>query len=327
MKSIFLFISVMVVTVLTTHAQTQEEIDEALKYYPLEVGNYWEYIYVISNSFTGSSDTTYFSIEVTADTTLNNGTSYSKMRYVNRPQSFESHYEFDISINSNSQQVGYYLERADQLTANVYQWSPTSSDQYSEVLIDSLLTNLWETTSAVRWPPPGYHTERVQYLSDQIIIFGIEINMMLFTLLSAIPIDYILGEKFGLIGAGGGEGTISAGIGLIYFRDHLGTEYGESFDVSTPTPTEIPQRAALLSNYPNPFNPSTTIPYELNQRADVRLEVYDMLGRRVALLVNETRQAGRHNAVFDSGSLSSGVYIARLVAGEQVFSRKMVLVK
>jgi len=47
----------------------------------------------------------------------------------------------------------------------------------------------------------------------------------------------------------------------------------------------------------------------------------------VALLVNETRQAGRHTAVFEAGSLSSGVYIARLVAGEQVFSRKMVLVK
>lgn len=83
----------------------------------------------------------------------------------------------------------------------------------------------------------------------------------------------------------------------------------------------------LNQNYPNPFNPSTTIPFELFEASNVRMEVYDMLGRRVALLVNETLQAGRHTAVFDAGSLPSGVYIARLQAGGVVFSRKMLLVK
>jgi hypothetical protein len=102
-------------------------------------------------------------------------------------------------------------------------------------------------------------------------------------------------------------------------------ERGEG--TSTEQEADIPQKSSLLPNYPNPFNPSTTIPFELAQSANVRLEVYDMLGRRVALLVNETRQAGQHTAVFESGSLPSGMYIARLQAGEQVFSQKMVMVK
>lgn len=102
-------------------------------------------------------------------------------------------------------------------------------------------------------------------------------------------------------------------------------ERGEG--TSTEQEADIPQNSSLLPNYPNPFNPSTTIPFELAQSADVRLEVYDMLGRRVALLVNETRQAGEHTAVFESGNLPSGMYIARLQAGEQVFTQKMVMVK
>ena len=92
-------------------------------------------------------------------------------------------------------------------------------------------------------------------------------------------------------------------------------------------PEPRPEQFLLLPNYPNPFNPSTTIRYELPGNSDVRLEVYDMLGRRVALLVNETRQAGTHQAVFDASALSSGVYIYRLQAGGLVQTRKMLLIK
>ena len=89
----------------------------------------------------------------------------------------------------------------------------------------------------------------------------------------------------------------------------------------------IPDAVALNQNYPNPFNPTTQITYELPQQTDVRLTVYDMVGRQVATLVNETVQAGVHNVNFDASSLSSGVYIYRLQAGSSTLSRKLTVIK
>ena len=83
----------------------------------------------------------------------------------------------------------------------------------------------------------------------------------------------------------------------------------------------------LHQNYPNPFNPSTVIDFELPANSDVRLEVYNMLGQRVAILLNGQKPAGRHQVSFDASSLSSGMYIYRITAGEFVQTRKMMLVQ
>ncbi|REL38136.1 T9SS C-terminal target domain-containing protein [Rhodohalobacter sp. SW132] len=90
---------------------------------------------------------------------------------------------------------------------------------------------------------------------------------------------------------------------------------------------EIATDYKLNQNYPNPFNPSTTISYNLPENSMVRLEVFDMAGRRVAELVNGRQSAGSHQAEFDASKLSSGVYHYRLRAGEMMLSRQMVLVK
>lgn len=91
--------------------------------------------------------------------------------------------------------------------------------------------------------------------------------------------------------------------------------------------SEVPDRLALHQNYPNPFNPSTLIAFDLPQAGLVRLQVYDLLGRRVHTLVDAPLSAGSHKAVFDASRLSSGVYVYRLQAGEMVLSRQMMLVK
>ena len=83
----------------------------------------------------------------------------------------------------------------------------------------------------------------------------------------------------------------------------------------------------LHQNYPNPFNPSTTIKFELPKSSDVRLSVFDMLGREVSVLVNERRDAGVHEVKFDASGFSSGVYFYRLRAGDFVETRKLVLVR
>lgn len=89
----------------------------------------------------------------------------------------------------------------------------------------------------------------------------------------------------------------------------------------------LPKHMSLSQNYPNPFNPTTTIQFELPQAGPVLLEVYDMIGRRVATLISEQIAAGSHTATFDAGSLSSGVYTYRLMAGGQVFTRQLTLIK
>lgn len=89
----------------------------------------------------------------------------------------------------------------------------------------------------------------------------------------------------------------------------------------------IPVAFELHQNYPNPFNPSTRIVFALPAQEHVRMEVYDLLGRRMALLVDEVRAAGQHAVDFDASTLSSGLYLYRITAGEFTQSRKMMLMK
>jgi glycosidase len=90
---------------------------------------------------------------------------------------------------------------------------------------------------------------------------------------------------------------------------------------------DLPQAVTLHPNYPNPFNPATTIRYDLPQAAPVRLEVFDVLGRRVALLAEGLQAAGTHTVDFEGGHLPSGLYLYRLQAGTTTQTRTMLLVK
>jgi photosystem II stability/assembly factor-like uncharacterized protein len=94
----------------------------------------------------------------------------------------------------------------------------------------------------------------------------------------------------------------------------------------SPEPS-VPGQFVLYQNYPNPFNPSTTIEYQLPKASLVRLSVYDILGREVSVLLNETRDAGTHELKFDASGLSSGVYLYRLEAGDLSQTRRMLVLK
>lgn len=84
---------------------------------------------------------------------------------------------------------------------------------------------------------------------------------------------------------------------------------------------------ALQQNYPNPFNPTTIINYYLKNRSAIKLSVYDIAGRKIQTLINQTQYAGEHSVRFDAGSLASGVYIYTLNAGLFEQSRRMVLLR
>ena len=89
----------------------------------------------------------------------------------------------------------------------------------------------------------------------------------------------------------------------------------------------LPSSYRLEQNYPNPFNPSTVIQYALPQPGAVRLNVYDMMGRKVATLVDGPKAAGYHQVVFDARHLGSGAYVYRLEAGNAVLARTLYLIK
>jgi hypothetical protein len=83
----------------------------------------------------------------------------------------------------------------------------------------------------------------------------------------------------------------------------------------------------VSQNYPNPFNPSTNVKYELPTSSMVRLSVYDILGREVAVLVYDRRNAGVHEVKFDGSNLASGVYFYKLQAGNFLQTRKLLLLR
>lgn len=90
---------------------------------------------------------------------------------------------------------------------------------------------------------------------------------------------------------------------------------------------QIPKVYSLSDNYPNPFNPSTTINYSLPVNEKVVLKVYDILGKEVAILVNEQKPAGNYQVIFNAENLASGLYLYQIKSGAFIQTKKMILMK
>ncbi|MCO6473705.1 MAG: CotH kinase family protein [Melioribacteraceae bacterium] len=90
---------------------------------------------------------------------------------------------------------------------------------------------------------------------------------------------------------------------------------------------QVPTKFSLNQNYPNPFNPSTVISYQLSANSKVSLKIYDVLGRQVAVLVNEYQPPGNYKVEFNAKGLSSGIYYYRIESGAFRDTKKMILMK
>ncbi len=89
----------------------------------------------------------------------------------------------------------------------------------------------------------------------------------------------------------------------------------------------MPQSFELYQNYPNPFNPATIIRYELPTDAHVLIKLFDILGREIKTLVDESKEAGYHQITLDASQLASGIYFYKMVAGSYVAVKKLVVMK
>ena len=137
-------------------------------------------------------------------------------------------------------------------------------------------------------------------------------NASVVSLQFLIDNELIINDQDGTIEATGTGPTVVKATGITGINDE---------------PSATPMRYALMQNYPNPFNPSTKISYSLPYQTKVRINVYDLLGRKVAELINEEKSAGTYEVNFEAKNLSGGVYIYQLEYSGQVISKKMLLIK
>jgi hypothetical protein len=115
--------------------------------------------------------------------------------------------------------------------------------------------------------------------------------------------------------------------GFIIFDDLRAVEMGLATSNEDELFADIPNEVKLSQNYPNPFNPSTNITFGLPQRSNVKITVYDMLGRKVATVFSGSKSQGFHSVQFDASNLSSGIYIYQLRTDFGIVSKQMTLLK
>ncbi len=169
-----------------------------------------------------------------------------------------------------------------------------------------------------------------QFDNIQINVFGFNVSpdtSSNYQQLGLEPFHYDIVESFGIVGSASSEFGVGTSI-------KGGTLQGEVFgDTTFSIPTsnfydqKIPSEFNYIGNYPNPFNPSTTIKYTMTKPGTVQLKLYDITGRLVKEIINESKIAGEHTVELDASDLSSGTYILIGKLGDVLKSQRITLIK
>lgn len=270
---------------------------DTTNWYPLQVGNYWEY-----KTNDGNWAETY---EVVKDTIMPNGKSYAMIKYSN--------------YNNNS----YSFQRVED-NAFVYYYDLTSNTEYKYYDFMISINQYWD------YGRQG-HLRFLEFNSDyQNELFGTTLNIKKFVEHKFIP-DTV-GFTFETIAKG--VGPIVYGWYTGYDEKDSTTLVGAIIDgiqygqiTWTKKISKISTGFSLQQNYPNPFNPTTVISYSLPKNALVHLKVFDMLGREVANLVNNVQSPGNYKVTFNGSNLPSGVYFYKIESDSFTKINKMLLLR
>jgi len=267
----------------------------AQDYYPLEIGNRWDYEVFSSNSKTS----TYASVEIVSDSLFSNGKTYFVLsdydltggRYVRADEYFIYYYD----ENNSEEDTLYHLK------ANIGDsWQEQFSSTYFISIEDIDTTELFSTASIV-----------TKFRLDGLLLNYVNLSDRFGPCYFHFP-----GEPPGtsymtriLVG-----GIIS------------GEEFGEPLLVNKSSDFDLTEYS-LFQNYPNPFNPATKLEFAIPEMVFVSLKIYDVLGNEVASLINEEKPAGTHQVSFDAKGLSSGIYFYQLKSKYSTMSKKMIYLK
>ncbi len=272
------------------------EVMPALDFYPLEVGNRWNYHLEYTYGY-DVVNTANVEIRVIGDTLMPNGHVYAQLSqpdvlgasFVRADSNFIYYYS-----RYDETDVPMYDLRAPADTRDSVHWGGVASSFFFSMTEDSLL--------GVRRMSRSYHLGGLVFY-DVTLTDGIGISR----------------------GVDMGDGAINTTRWELRGAVIRDTVYGVPVHVGDKG--SPPSTYTLFQNYPNPFNPSTTIRYALPHRSYVTLTVFNILGQQAATLVDGEVEAGHHEVRFDGKGLASGVYFYRIEAGSFSATRRLIVLK
>jgi hypothetical protein len=271
------------------------------KYFPLQVGNVYKYYF--GNSI-GYSYT--YKIRIVKDTIIDN----------------KKYYIFSPGLFGTISPV-----RFDTLTGNIYSRSESGycSNSPYEIIQDSLKASLNDSATLCnsflkhRCSLTGYWN----IIGNSVLTKRFRRNENP----SGDYEEYVYGMGFGIAGINYKVGQEYSGHSLIgcYIN---GVLYGDTILTGiNQIGSEVPSAYSLGQNYPNPFNPMCNVQFTMCNAGNVRIVVYDVMGREVQTLVNERMNAGTYEVKFDGSGLPSGVYFYKMVTENFTETKKMLLIK
>lgn len=278
-------------------------------YNPLQIGNTWQYYYEDNNE--------YWTTKVVQDSLINDKLYFKKIYYQTDPptRNFISWERNDVKSG-----VSFMLDFED---AN------NNGDFIEELPLDSLENPYWSRSITYKYSfndPFFWSGEKTIQVRDTswVIIAGDTAISRTLEIFELFWMEQII-EKFGIFW-NLSESPARYCNGAIV----NGRQYGTIVSVNENDKTK--PTVFLLENYPNPFNPTTTITYSipplLNQsQVNIRLLVYDTLGRVIITLVDENKPSGIYWATFNAQGLSCGVYFYSLISESNVITKPMLLIK
>jgi len=284
-------------------------------YNPLQVGNMWQY-------YDGEFDN-YYTTTVVKDSIINGQQYFKKIYYHNEPLNINY---VSWERNDTTSGVSFLLDFED---------VNENGDYLEELPLDSL-ENPWNSR---------YSTYKYSFESPNPFSFYPGKKTVLVDDSSWVRLagDTLLSKRFQITELFWQE-TVIENFGIYDFMQESpvryctgaiinGRQYGIIVGVEEDN-QELKNTFSLKNNYPNPFNPSTTINYSIfhnhlnsNQYHNVKLIVYDALGREVAVLINEQKSGGNYSIVFNAVGLSSGVYYYSLITDSKIITKPMILIK
>jgi len=310
MKIIFNTLIICLISVLSIRGQSDSNYSD-LNYYPLQTGNYFEYVGRLWE-LPYYDDSTYSSISILGDTLLENGIIYKSL----------------LSKDIVKDSIRYkYFERIDSLDGSVYRYELNDQFLNHEYKIDSIFAQIGDTIKCSRansGDQENYQTIVLNIETDTVL--GKLTEIKTFWDFSFIPgYSYDLAKGFGFYQAYNCE--FSCGSSRLVYAIIDGLEYGDKITSIEHQGNSSPKSLKIYQNYPNPFNPSTKIVIEIPFKSKIELSVYNIQGELIRVIANGEYSSGTYTFEFEGQDVVSGIYFAKLSRNNFSKSIKMLMLK